>query len=376
MIKKRLLSLDIYRGITIVFMIIVNTPGSWQYVYAPLRHSAWHGCTPTDLVFPSFLFIVGVSMWFSMKKYGHTLNSRSVFKILYRTFIIFAAGFLLVWFPFFGEELSTVRIMGVLQRIALAYGLGALICLIVRKQYLWIVSAVILFGYWALLHFAGGPDPYSLEENAVLKFDLLVLGENHLYRGFGIPFDPEGLLSTIPAVATVIIGFMTGEVVGKGDANIKKVLLMLLIGVVLTAAGLVWNIWFPINKPLWTSSYVLYTGGLSLIILGLLFLIIDVLKLKGWAGFFKVFGMNALFIYIVASLWTNIMLIIKINKDLNLYSWIYTKMCVPLMESIYNILNINNYLFKNASLLFALLQVFLMWILVYILYRRKIFIKV
>jgi predicted acyltransferase len=362
---KRLLSLDIYRGMTIAFMIIVNTPGSWQYVYAPLRHSAWHGCTPTDLVFPSFLFIVGVSMWFSMKKYGHTLNSRSVIKILYRTFIIFAAGFLLNWFPFVGEKISTVRIMGVLQRIALAYGLGALICLIIKRKYLWIVAIVLLFGYWALMYFAGGAEPYSLEGNAALKFDLLVFGENHLYRGFGIPFDPEGLLSTIPAIATVIIGFMTGEVVGKGDAGIKKVLKMVLIGVVLAAAGLVWNIWFPINKPLWTSSYVLYTGGLSLLILGLLYLIIDVLNLKGWAGFFKVFGMNALFIYIVASLWTNIMFIIKLGKEgESLYSWIYTTICVPLLGNL------------NGSLLFALIQVFLMWILVFILYRRKIFIKV
>ncbi|MDT8402252.1 MAG: DUF5009 domain-containing protein [Bacteroidales bacterium] len=365
--KQRLLSLDIYRGITIVFMIIVNTPGSWQYVYAPLRHSEWHGCTPTDLVFPSFLFIVGVSMWFSMKKYGHNLNTRSVLKILYRTFVIFAAGFLLIWFPFFGKELSTVRIMGVLQRIALAYGLGALICLIVKRNYLWVVSVVILLGYWALLYFAGANDPYSLEGNAVLKFDLLVLGENHLYRGFGIPFDPEGLLSTIPAVATVIIGFMAGEIVGKGPAEMKKVLSMVLIGLILTIAGLVWNIWFPINKPLWTSSYVLYTGGLSLIILGLLYLLIDVLNFKWWTGFFKVFGMNALFIYIVASLWTKIMLLVKIGaagEKVSLYSWLYTKVCVPLLGNL------------NGSLLFALLQVFLMWILVYILYRRKIFIKV
>ena len=367
MIKKRLLSLDIYRGITIVFMIIVNTPGSWQYVYAPLRHSEWHGCTPTDLVFPSFLFIVGVSMWFSMKKYGHSLNTKSVIKILYRTFIIFAAGFLLVWFPFVGKELSNVRIMGVLQRIALAYGLAAIVCLVVKRKYLWVLSAVILLGYWALLYFTGGSEPYSLEGNAALKFDLIVLGENHLYRGFGIAFDPEGFLSTIPAVATVIIGFLTGEIVGKGASDMKKVLKIVLIGLALTVAGLIWNIWFPINKPLWTSSYVLYTGGLSLIILGLLYLIIDVLNLKGWTGFFKVFGMNALFIYIVASLWTKVMLIVKIGatgEKVSLYSWIYNKMCVPLLGNL------------NGSLLFALLQVFLMWILVYILYRRKIFIKV
>ncbi|MGM0666018.1 MAG: acyltransferase family protein [Bacteroidota bacterium] len=365
MSKQRLLSLDIYRGLTIAFMIIVNTPGSWQYVYAPLRHAQWHGCTPTDLVFPSFLFIVGVSMWFSMKKYGHSLNYSSVLKILYRTFIIFAAGFLLNWFPFFGKELSSIRIMGVLQRIALAYGFGALICMIFRRNYLWVVSAVILLGYWALLYFAGGNEPYSLEGNAALKFDLAVFGANHLYHGFGIAFDPEGLLSTLPAVASVIIGFMTGEIVGKGAADMKKVLKMVFIGILLTVAGLVWNIWFPINKPLWTSSYVLYTGGLSMIILAFLFLIIDVLKLKGWTGFFRHFGMNALFIYIVASLWTKLMLIIKVGEEgRSLYSWIYNSLCVPLLGNM------------NGSLLFALLQVFLMWVLVYILYRKKIFIKV
>jgi len=365
MTKQRLLSLDIYRGLTIAFMIVVNTPGSWQYVYAPLRHSPWHGCTPTDLVFPSFLFIVGVSMWFSMKKYGHSINSSSVLKILYRTSIIFAAGFLLNWFPFFGKELSTVRIMGVLQRIALAYGFGALICMIFRRNYLWVVSAVILLGYWALLYFAGSNDPYSLEGNAALKVDLAVFGAAHLYHGFGIAFDPEGLLSTIPALATVIIGFMTGEIVGKGVHDMKKVLKMLFIGIMMTVAGLVWNIWFPINKPLWTSSYVLYTGGLSMIILGFLFLVIDVLKFKGWTGFFRHFGMNALFIYIVASLWTKLMLIIEVGEEgRSLYSWIYNSLCVPLLGNM------------NGSLLFALLQVFLMWILVYILYRRKIFIKV
>lgn len=365
--KQRLLSLDIYRGITIVFMIIVNTPGSWQYVYGPLRHADWHGCTPTDLVFPSFLFIVGVSMWFSMKKYGHSLNYRSVSKILYRTVIIFAAGFLIHLFPFVGKDLSAVRILGVLQRIALAYGIASVLCLIVRANYLWLVSVFILLAYWGLLYFWGGHDPYSLDGNAVLKFDLMVLGKEHLYHGFGIPFDPEGLLSTIPSVATVIIGYITGSILGRGPAELKKVIILIFFGILLTAAGLVWNIWFPINKPLWTSSYVLYTSGLSILILSLLYLLIDVFRLRGWTGFFRAFGMNALFIYIVASLWTKLMLIIEVGQageKISLYNWIYTKLCVPLLG------------YLNGSLLFALLQVFLMWILVYILYRRKIFIKV
>ncbi|MFP4489413.1 MAG: acyltransferase family protein [Bacteroidales bacterium] len=366
---QRLLSLDIYRGMTIVFMIIVNTPGSWQYVYAPLRHSQWHGCTPTDLVFPSFLFIVGVSMWFSMKKYGRTLNDRSLLKILYRTMVIFAAGFLLQLFPFVGEDLSKVRIMGVLQRIALAYGLGSLLCLILKKQYmLWLATAFILLGYWALLYFAGGSDPYSLEDNAVLKFDLMVLGRDHLYQGFGIPFDPEGLLSTIPSVASVIIGYITGSLISGGKAGIRKALMVLFPGIALIIAGLIWNIWFPVNKPLWTSSYVLYTSGLSMIILGLMYLIIDVLRFKGWTGFFRVFGMNALFIYIVASLWTQVMLLIKMGpagEKVSLYYWIYNNVCVALVGDP-----------ELASLFFAILQVLLMWILVYILYRKKIFIKV
>lgn len=365
--KKRLLSLDVYRGMTIAFMIIVNTPGSWQYVYAPLRHSEWHGCTPTDLVFPSFLFIVGVSMWFSMKKYGHNLNYSSVLKIIYRTAIIFAAGFILNWFPFAGKELSGIRIMGVLQRIALAYGIAAFLCILVKRQYLWVVSAIILLSYWALLYFAGGSSPYSLEGNVVLAVDRAILGKEHLYHGFGIAFDPEGLLSTIPAVANVIIGFIAGSILGKGQPDIRKVMKILLWGIALTLAGIVWDIWLPVNKPLWTSSYVLYTSGLSFIILALLYLIIDVFNWKRWAGFFKVFGMNALFIYMTASLWTKTMLLIRIGAEgekVSLYSWIYNSLCVPVLG------------YMNGSLMFAILQVLLMWLFVYILYRKRIFIKV
>lgn len=365
--SKRLLSLDIYRGMTIVFMIIVNTPGSWKYVYAPLRHAEWHGCTPTDLVFPSFLFIVGVSMWFSMKKYGHVLNSRSVIKILYRSSIIFLAGFLLHLFPFIGEDLSNARIMGVLQRIALAYGFGALACMLIRDKYLWILASVLLLAYWALLSFMGGSEPFSLEGNFALSFDKAILGENHLYKGFGIPFDPEGLLSTIPSIVTVIIGYLTAGIIGNGSADGTRVVKLLFYGVTGLGLGLLWSIWFPINKPLWSSSYVLYTGGISIIILACLYLVIDVFGSKSWVGFFRVFGVNALFIYILAGLWTNIMFMIKIPLDgagISLYSWIYQKLCVTVLGNL------------NGSLLFALIQVLIMWIPAYILYKKKIFIKV
>ena len=291
---NRLVSLDIFRGLTIAFMIIVNTPGSWEYVYAPLRHAKWHGCTPTDLVFPFFLFIVGVSTFYSLKKYGNEFNTGSVLRILRRMVLIFAVGLLLAIFPKFVRDYSTLRILGVLQRIALAYGIGAVICLTVRRDYLWIITAVILLGYWGLMALFGGADPFSLESNLAAKVDQAILGANHMYKGFGIPFEPEGLLSTIPAVATVIIGYFTGEMISRSDGG-KTVVRLLLLGAASTGLGLLWGIFFPINKPLWTSSYVLYTAGLAMVLLAVIYLLADVLKFQKWGTFFLVFGTNAIF---------------------------------------------------------------------------------
>jgi predicted acyltransferase len=365
--RNRLLSLDIFRGITIAFMIIVNTPGSWSYVYPPLRHAVWNGCTPTDLVFPAFLFIVGVSMWFSMKKYAHRLNSNTLRKILYRTAVIFLAGILIHLFPFVGKDLERMRIMGVLQRIALAYGLGSILCLVVKRKFLWLIGILILLGYWLLMWLGVGDNPFSLENNLVTRVDIAILGESHLYRGFGIPFDPEGLLSSIPAIVTVLMGFLAGELVGKGSPNGVNTLKLFIYGIAALIAGLIWGSIFPINKPLWTSSYVLFTGGISLMILGSLYYIIDVLELKGWTFFFKVFGVNALFIYIMAGLWTKTMFLIHIGSgdaSISLYGWIYTNLCVPLLGNM------------NGSLLFALMQLGLMWLFGLLLYKKNIYIKI
>jgi predicted acyltransferase len=260
----RLVSLDIFRGLTVAFMIIVNNPGSWDYVYSPLRHSKWNGCTLTDLVFPFFLFIVGMSTWYSFKKYSNEINGSSILRILRRTLTIFAVGLFLTIFPHFVRDYSTLRIMGVLQRIALAYALGVLICLAIKREYLWIIIAILLLIYWGLLSFFGGADPYSLGGNFALKADIAVLGKNHLYTGFGIPFEPEGLLSTIPAVCTVIIGYFIGGMVGKGAASGKTVIKIILLGVAAIGLGYLWNMIFPINKPLWTSSYVLFTAGIAM----------------------------------------------------------------------------------------------------------------
>ncbi len=362
--SARLMSLDVYRGMTVAFMIIVNTPGTWSHVYAPLRHASWHGCTPTDLVFPSFLFIAGVAMFYSLKKYNFEFSAPSLFRILRRVALIFVAGLFLNIFPhFIDRDYNNLRILGVLQRIALAYGLGAITILLVKRNYIWITTAIILLGYWALLYFFGGTDPYSLEGNLALTVDKALVGENHLYKGFGLPFDPEGLLSTIPAVGTVLLGFMAGTIIGNFGNSWKTVGWLALAGALLTGAGLLWGEVFPINKPLWTSSYVLYAGGIGMMLLALLFMIVDIWGFRQWTGFFNTFGTNPLFTYLLAGIWTKTMLAVKIG-EVTLYKWIFTNICSPLFEEQ-----------KIASLMFAIMQVMFIWAFGYILYRKKINIR-
>jgi len=363
----RLMSLDVYRGMTVAFMIIVNNPGTWSHIYAPLRHAAWSGCTPTDLVFPSFLFIAGVAMWYSLKKYNFEFSGAALFRILRRVLLIFAAGLFLTIFPHFVRDYSTLRILGVLQRIALAYGIGAIIILLVKQNYIWIVTALILLGYWALMYFFGGADPYSLKDNFALVVDRAVLGENHLYKGFGIPFDPEGLLSTLPAAGTVLLGFMAGNLISKNGKTWKTVGLLAIAGAALVIAGYFWGKLIPINKPLWTSSYVLYAGGIGMIILALMFMIIDIWGLKGWTGFFNAFGMNALFTFLLAGIVAKTLSSIQLgtgDTHISLSGWIFNNICTPLFSEP-----------RMASLMFAIMMLLFIWIFGYILYKKKIFIK-
>ena len=364
----RYLALDVLRGITVAMMILVNNPGSWSHIYAPLEHSKWHGCTPTDLVFPFFLFVVGVSMFFSFSKYGNTLNKESLLKIGRRTLLIFAIGLFLNSFPQWAADYSKLRIMGVLQRIALAYGIGSVIVLAFPRKYLLYIGGGILLAYWALLYAVGGADPFSLEGNGTIAFDSAILGVNHLYKGFGIPFDPEGLLSTIPAVVTVILGYLIGALVKEAEKKSvpKKLLIVGSISVVL---GLIWGIFFPINKPLWTSSYVLYTAGLASLFLALLVWVIDLKGYTGWTSFFVVFGVNPLFIFALSGLWAKfigrmIHLPAADGTSLSGSGWLYSQVFQPMAGDI------------NGSLLYAISHVVFFWLIGFILYKKKIFIKV
>ena len=356
-----------FRGLTIAGMILVNTPGSWSYVYAPLRHAEWHGWTPTDLVFPFFLFIVGCAMWFSFRKHEHRPSRPLLIRIVRRTALIFLVGLALNAFPFV-DPIGELRIMGVLQRIALAYGIGAVLCLYLPRLKLAVAGGALLVGYWLLLVIFGGTDPYGLETNLVRRVDLALLGADRLYQGFGVAFEPEGLLSTIPAVGTVIAGFFVGRLVGLGVHMSATLRRMILWGTVAIGGGLLWSLSFPINKPLWTSSYVLLTGGLAALFLAAVIWIVDVRGIRGWAWPFKVFGMNPLFAYALSILWVRALYgLIRFSDGeggvANGYGWLYETVFVPLAGPM------------NGSLLFALAHVALVWVVTWLLYRRRIFLK-
>ena len=367
--KKRLLSLDVFRGATIAFMILVNTPGSWSHVYPPLLHADWHGCSPTDLVFPFFLFIVGVSMWFSFKKFTTNDTEQAIRKTIRRTILIFSIGFLLSAFPFFDTNISSLRIMGVLQRIALSYGLAALIVIYVRdiRKIIVIISA-LLVAYWAILIAGGDEDPYALSTNAVRAFDRWLLGDSHLWQGKGIAFDPEGVLSTIPSIAHVLIGYLCGAWIDKTESKKTVVRNMILAGVVAIVVGWFWGRSFPINKSLWTSTFVIYTCGLAMIFLSVFIYLIDILDIKGWAFPFLVFGSNSIFAYVLSSILSTSLWSIPIKNaegdDTSLYQYLFTDLYAPVAGNM------------NGSLLFAITIVVTCWIITYILYRKNIFIKI
>lgn len=365
--NQRFLALDVFRGMTICFMIIVNTPGNGPTTYAPLLHAHWNGFTPTDLVFPSFMFAVGNAMSFVMLKWSSLSQSQVLWKIFKRTALIFLLGYLMYWFPFFHfsnghfawNPISHTRIMGVLQRIAIAYGIASLLIWYGKPKWVLAITLLILVLYKYLLT---GFGDLTLQGNAVLKLDSWLMGNDHLYHGEGVPFDPEGWLSTLPSIANVVLGYFVGKYIQQKGKSWEGLTHLLLLGFLLICLAYFWDLSFPINKKLWTSSFVLYTVGLDCVILAAIIYVIDMQQQVGWTSFFTVLGKNPLFIYLLSELGVTAMHMIHAG-NLSLYSWLYQN------------------IFKHAgayfgSLLFAIGWMLTCWLVGYWMDKRKIYIRV
>ena len=370
----RLLSLDVFRGATIAGMILVNNPGDEAVAYWPLLHAEWNGWTPTDLIFPFFLFIVGVSMAFS---FGSRLERGTprlelLRHVLWRGAILFALGMFLNGFPNH-YQLSAWRVYGVLQRIAVCYVISAMLALWTGRRGQIVALVSCLLGYWLLMRFVPVPgfgvpthgfpllDP---DRNIVAWLDRKLL-MGHLYE---VTRDPEGVLSTIPAIATSLLGLLTGEWLRSGRSARAGALGMAVWGVGGLAAGEVLNAWFPINKKLWTSSYVIFTAGFALVCLAACYWILDVNRWRRWATPFLVFGMNAIAAYVFAGIVAHWIGRMEVQlADGSLVSWqelVYQRVFSGLGSP------------ANASLLYAIVFVAICWVAMWGLYRKGIFVKI
>ncbi|MEP6900722.1 MAG: glycosyltransferase family 39 protein [Actinomycetota bacterium] len=378
--QTRMLSLDVFRGITIAGMVLVNDPGTWSAVYAPLEHAEWNGVTATDLIFPFFLFIVGVSITFALGKQVATDNpNREIYpKVFKRAVIIFALGIFLQIFPLYNIwkaewfDPLTVRLPGVLQRIAVCYLFSALIFLHTNWKRQVIIAAALLIIYWALMTLANVPgcEITSLSDkacNLAAYIDRRVLTENHLWNQSKV-YDPEGILSTFPAIATTLAGILTGHWLRSRREDFEKVAGIFFCGAVLSVTGWIWSFWFPLNKTLWTSSYAVYTVGLALCLLGFCYWLIDIKGYRKWSKPFVIFGSNAIALYVGSSLMAAILNLFELSAP--------SDTTISLQEAIFNYAFLSLAASLNASLLYAvsfvLIWLFLMWLL----YRKRIFIKV
>ncbi|HEY0174241.1 MAG TPA: DUF5009 domain-containing protein [Pyrinomonadaceae bacterium] len=367
----RLLSLDAFRGLTVAGMILVNNPGTWSAIYSPLQHAAWHGWTPTDLVFPFFLFIVGVSVTLALSRRAEAAGGKRdlYVKILRRSLIIFGLGLFLAGFPSF--DLSTIRIPGVLQRIAVCYLCAALIFLNTDWRRQAYIVAGLLVAYCAVLTLVPVPgygpgDLGSKEWNIAAYVDRAVFG-GHVWRQAKV-YDPEGILSTLGALATTLAGVLTGHLLRSRRGDFEKVALMFVAGAAGVVAGWAWNFWLPANKALWTSSYVLLTAGMALQLLAVCYWLIDLKGYRRWAFPFVVFGTNALAAFFLTGLCAKLLGLIKLagadGKQVALQTVIYRNVFASWLAPV------------NASLAFAVCFV-LVWLgLMWLLYRRGVFIKV
>lgn len=379
--QKRLLALDILRGITIAGMILVNNPGSWSHLYAPLAHAPWNGLTPTDLVFPFFMFIMGISTFISLRKYQFRFSASAARKIVRRSILIFLIGMAIGWFSRFCSYWTTpheglsfaeklwesvwtfdrMRILGVMQRLALCYGGTALIALTVKHKRIPYIIAGLLIGYFVLL-LCGNGFAYN-ETNILSVTDRAILTPAHMYKDNGI--DPEGLLSTLPALAHVLLGFWVGKQLLERTSpdsdcctNITRQIVYLFVtGALLTFIGFLLSYGCPINKKVWSPTFVLVTCGLASTLLALLIYIIDLKGYKRWSRFFESFGVNPLFMYVLGGV------LGIIFGSIGLKSFLYKDCLAPWLGD------------TGGSLAYALLFVGINWCIGYQLYKRKIYIK-
>lgn len=367
--SSRLISLDVFRGITIAGMILVNNPGTWSSIYPALRHADWHGWTPTDFIFPFFLFIVGVAMTLSFKKRLERGDDRNklFIHVIKRSAIIFALGLFLHLFPYF--NFSTVRIPGVLQRIAVVYFIAGTFYLYTSFRVQLIVSIAILILYWLAMTMIPvpdyGPGNLSPEGNLAAYIDNSLL-KGHLWKA---NWDPEGILSTFPAVVTTMIGIFTGLWLQNSKDKFETTSGMFVAGYILIVLGVIWDMWFPINKYIWTSSYVLVMGGMALTFLAFCYYVNEIKNIRWWTQPFLVFGMNAIASFFLSSLVAKTMNIIKVattsGDKVTLKAFIFKNYFEPFFSQTI-----------NASLAYAICYVIFWYLIMLILYKKKIFIKV
>ena len=373
----RLLSLDVFRGLTVAAMILVNNPGSWSTIYAPLKHAEWNGCTPTDLIFPFFLFIVGVSISYALgSKKESTSQSKLLFTALKRASILFGLGLFLNLFPKVFtdpmEAISTVRIPGVLQRIAIVFFCTALIYVKTNQKTQLRLFFGILIAYWALMTFVPVPGigyaNLEKETNLGAWLDRTILTEAHLWKSVKT-WDPEGILSTLPAVATGLFGVLIGTWLRRKDREESvKISWMFSIGILAVVFGLIWDLFFPINKALWTSSFVLYAGGLATIGLALCYWLIDVQGYKKGTTPLVVYGVNAITVFFLSGLIPRILTLIMVNMPdgtrVNSRVWMYETFYTPYFTPI------------NASLAGAVTFILIWLLILWVMFKRKIIVKV
>lgn len=361
--KERIISVDIFRGLTIVLMILVNTPGTWSDVYAPLLHAEWHGYTPTDLVFPFFLFIVGTSIVFAYR--NKSPNKPTYTKITVRTLKLLGLGIFLgaftISFPFF-KEFADIRFPGVLQRIGVVFFFTAIMFLNFNWKTLLGICLALLLGYWLWMGFIpiNGVEPTfdRAPNNWANYIDLHVFG-THMYKA---DYDPEGLLSTLPSIGTCLLGVFTGLIlVGK---KVNKEWILAGLGIGMIVLGNLWDLAFPINKALWTSSFVLATAGWANLFLSAIYFLTDVQGLR-FGSIFRYAGANAITVYFLSSFITSLFYKIQVSENISLHQWLYQNIFMHDFMGA-----------KMSSMLYALTVSAFYLLLAYVMYRRKIFIKV